>query len=120
MTGEPTSSKPLVSVIVPTYNYGRFIGQMIDSLAAQTYARWECVIVDDGSTDDTGEVVVRRAAADGRLRYVRQENGGQPAALNTGLRNFTGDYLQILDADDMIEPRKLERQLAFLERHPEV
>jgi len=119
----PHETRPrgaLVSVIVPTYNYAHFIGEMIGSLLAQTYARWECVVVDDGSTDDTREVVARYAAEDPRIRYVRQENAGQPAALNTGLRNFAGDYLQILDADDLIEARKLEAQVACLESRPEV
>lgn len=110
----------LVSVIVPTYNYAHFIGEMFGSLARQTYARWECVVVDDGSTDDTREVVARHADRDPRIRYVRQENAGQPAALNTGLRNFSGDYLQILDADDLIEARKLEAQVACLDARPEV
>jgi glycosyltransferase involved in cell wall biosynthesis len=110
---------PLVSVVVPTYNYGRFLGEMLDSVLAQTYRNWECVVVDDGSTDDTKEVVARYSEADGRVRYVGQENRGQPAALNTGLRNFAGEYLQILDADDLIEARKLERQVESLEKHPE-
>jgi GDPmannose 4,6-dehydratase len=111
---------PLVSVVVPTYNYGRFLGEMLDSLLAQTYQNWECVVIDDGSTDNTKEVVARYSETDGRIRYISQENRGQPAALNTGLRNFAGEYLQILDADDLIETRKLERQVESLEKHPEV
>jgi glycosyltransferase involved in cell wall biosynthesis len=114
------SSSPLVSIIVPSYNYGQFIYQMLESVLAQTYHNWECIIVDDGSTDDTREIVLRLAAADGRIRYIRQKNQGQPAALNTGLRNFAGEYLQILDADDLLENRKLERQIEYLQSHPEV
>ncbi|HEX3559050.1 MAG TPA: glycosyltransferase [Pyrinomonadaceae bacterium] len=111
---------PLVSVIVPTYNYGRFIGQMLESVLSQTYRNWECIVVDDGSNDDTREVVGRFAGADARIKYIHQENRGQPAALNTGLRSFAGEYLQILDSDDLIEARKLERQVEFLESHGEV
>jgi glycosyltransferase involved in cell wall biosynthesis len=121
MSTRPTQdTEPLVSVIVPTYNYARFIIQTLDSLRAQTYENWECVVVDDGSTDDTREVVAGVASRDARVRYFRQENRGQPAALNVGLRLFTGELLQILDADDLIEPRKLELHTACLLERPEV
>ena len=115
----PTATRPLVSVIVPTYNYGRLIGHSLESLRAQTYADWECVVVDDGSTDDTAEVVARYASADARIRYVRQENRKQAAARNNGMRQSRGDYFQFLDADDLVEPRKFERQVEYLEAHPE-
>ena len=111
---------PLVSVVVPTFNYARFIVQTLDSLHAQTYENWECVVVDDGSTDDTREVVAGVAARDARVRYFRQENRGQPAALNAGLRLLNGELLQILDADDLIEPRKLELHTACLLERPDV
>ncbi|HWS87111.1 MAG TPA: glycosyltransferase family 2 protein [Pyrinomonadaceae bacterium] len=115
-----TASRPLVSVIVPTYNYGRLIGHSLESLRAQTYTDWECVVVDDGSTDDTAEVVARYAASDARIRYVRQENRRQAAARNNGMRHSRGDYFQFLDADDLVEPRKFERQVEYLEAHPEI
>ena len=113
-----SEARPLVSVVVPTYNYGRFIGQTLDSLRAQTYREWECVVVDDGSTDDTEEVVARVSAADPRVRYLRQPNQRQAVAKNTGLADARGRYVQFLDADDLIEPRKLERQVEFLEANP--
>ena len=113
-------SAPLVSVVMPTYNYARYVGDALGSLQAQTHARWECVVVDDGSTDDTAEVVAGFAARDARIKYVRQENRRQAAARNTGLRHCAGDYVQFLDADDLLESRKLERQAAYLEAHPEV
>lgn len=116
----PTVARPLVSVIVPTYNYGRLIGHSLDSLRAQTYPEWECVVVDDGSTDDTAEVVARYAGRDARIRYVRQQNRKQAAARNNGMRNSRGAYFQFLDADDLIEPGKFERQVEYLESHPEV
>lgn len=112
--------QPLVSVVVPTYNYGRFIGDALGSLRAQTYANWECIVVDDGSTDDTAEVVARAIEGDARIRYVRQANQRQSVAKNTGLKDARGSYVQFLDADDLIEPLKLERQVEFLEAHAEV
>jgi glycosyltransferase involved in cell wall biosynthesis len=114
------SSRPLVSVVVPTYNYGRLIGETLDSLRAQTCADWECLVVDDGSTDDTAQVVARFAAEDPRFRYLRQPNQRQAVAKNTGLAAARGRYVQFLDADDFIEDEKLERQAAYLEAHPEV
>lgn len=112
--------RPVVSVIIPAHNYGCFISAALDSLAAQTFANWECIVVDDGSTDNTPEVVKAYAAKDNRVRYLRQENSRQAAARNNGLRNSGGRYFQFLDADDLIEPRKLERQVEYLERHPDV
>jgi len=114
------NDKPLVSVIVPTYNYGRFIAETLECLRAQTYANWECIIVDDGSTDDTAEQVARFIERDARFKFLRQENARQAAAKNNGLRNSAGQYLQFLDADDLIEPRKFEQQVEYLERRPEI
>ena len=111
-------ARALVSVVVPTYNYGRFIGETLDSLRAQTYEEWECVVVDDGSTDDTEEVVARISERDPRVRYLRQPNQRQAVAKNTGLAAARGRYVQFLDADDLLEPRKLERQVGFLEATP--
>ena len=114
------NDKPLVSVIVPTYNYGRFIGETLECLRTQTYANWECIIVDDGSTDDTAEQVARFIEQDARFKFLRQENARQAAAKNNGLRNSAGQYIQFLDADDLIESQKLEKQVEYLEAHPEV
>jgi len=116
----PQTSQPLVSVIVAAYNYARFIGQMLENLRAQTYHNWECVIVDDGSTDDTEAVVKSYAKLDPRIKFIRQSNQRQGAARNTGIENSTGTYIQFLDADDLIESKKLELQVAYLDLHPEV
>ena len=112
-----TASQPLVSVIIPTYNYARFIAEAVASIQAQTYWNWEIIIVDDGSTDDTEAVVNLIAADEPRLTYLRQENARQAAARNNGIRHAKGSYFQFLDADDLLEPRKLEQQVAFLEQH---
>jgi glycosyltransferase involved in cell wall biosynthesis len=113
-------ASPLVSVVMPAYNYGRFIGEALESLRAQTYANWECVVVDDGSTDDTAERVARFMEHDGRFKFLRQENARQAAAKNNGLRNSSGQYIQFLDADDLLEPEKFEKQVGYLEAHPGV
>lgn len=105
---------------MPTYNYGAYITDALESLRAQTYDAWECIVVDDGSTDDTGEVVARFIEREPRVRYVWQENQRQSVAKNTGLAAARGVYVQFLDADDMIEPLKFERQVEFLESHPKV
>src|ERR1044072_4584982 len=116
----PSPSQPLVSVVVPSYNYGHLIRETLDSLTAQTYRAWECVVVDDGSTDDTRAVVEAYASRDPRVRYVRQENLKLAAARNNGLHHSACDYFQFLDADDLVEPRKFERQVEYLEAHPAV
>jgi glycosyltransferase involved in cell wall biosynthesis len=115
-----TSSPPLISVIVPTYNYGHLINNCLDSVLSQTYQNWECIVVDDGSTDNTSAVVKRYSDRDSRVKYIVQDNRRQASARNNGIRNSTGRFLQFLDADDMLESRKLERQVEFLAAHPEV
>src|SRR5215204_696893 len=104
----------LVSVIMPAYNAGRYIAESVRSVQAQTFGGWELVVVDDGSADDTGEVVRRFAAADARVRYVRRPNGGQAAARNTGLAEARAPFVAFLDADDLWLPEKLEAQLAVM------
>jgi glycosyltransferase involved in cell wall biosynthesis len=106
--------KPLVSVIVPCYNQGRFLAEALDSVQAQTHPHWECIIVNDGSTDETSSVARRYAGRDARFKYVEQENRGLPGARNRGLREISGEYLQFLDSDDVIDAAKLELQLALL------
>jgi len=116
----PQSHLPSVTVVIPAYNYGHFIGQALESVRAQTYQNWECIVIDDGSTDNTRDVVTGYAEKDRRIKYVYQKNQGLGASRNTGIRNGAGTYFQFLDADDLIEPRKLEYQAAYLEQHPEV
>lgn len=111
---------PLVTVIVPAFNYAHFISQTLDSVRGQTYQNWECVVVDDGSTDDTREVVARYVERDARIRYVHQQNSGLSAARNTGIKHSRGEFLQFLDADDLIEECKIEGQVEYLETHKDV
>jgi len=107
-----TSLNPLVSVIVPCYNQGNFLAEALESLLAQTYPHWECQIIDDGSTDNTKTVAQGYVDMDSRFKYTYQENKGLSAARNLGLKIASGDYIQFLDADDLIAPEKFETQLA--------
>jgi glycosyltransferase involved in cell wall biosynthesis len=110
----------LVTVVIASHNYAHFIGQTLDSVLAQTYPEWECIVVDDGSTDNTREVVRTYTEADQRIHYFWQENQGLSAARNTGITKSSGEHFQFLDADDLIEPGKLECQVQILEQHPEI
>lgn len=106
-----SNNNPLVSVIIPTYNCPHFLREAVDSALNQTYSNREVIIVDDGSTDNTPEVV--REYGD-RVRYIRQNNSGTAAARNTGIRNAKGELIAFLDHDDVWLPRKLELQVPYL------
>ncbi len=107
----------LVSIIMPSYNTGRFIGETIDSVLAQTYGNWELIIVDDCSTDDT-DSVVQKYLGDERIRYIKNEkNSGAAVSRNRALREATGKWIAFLDSDDLWEPEKLEKQIAFMEEN---
>lgn len=103
---------PEVSVIIPCYNHGRYLPHAVNSVLAQTFADWEAIIVDDGSTDDTRQVAAQ--FTDPRVRYIYQKNRGLSAARNTGIRAAQGKYLAFLDADDEWEPEFLAVCLAAL------
>ncbi len=100
----------LVSVVIATYNMGRYLPQAVQSVLCQTYANVEVQIVDDGSSDDTAQVV-RRWEVDARVRVHRQTNGGQAQARNRGVALTRGRYVAFLDADDEWLPQKLTRQM---------
>ncbi len=104
--------KPLVSILIPAYNAQEWIGYTLQSAVAQTWPRKEIIILDDGSTDETAEIA-RRFASRG-VTVVSTRNGGLSAALNCAYKHSQGDYLQFLDADDLLAPDKIERQLAAL------
>ena len=104
------STKPKVSVIIPTYNRASLLQEAIDSVLNQTYTNWEVIIVDDASEDNTEKVV--KAISDSRVHYIRHsQNKGGADARNTGIDNSQGDYVAFLDSDDIWEPTKLETQL---------
>jgi glycosyltransferase involved in cell wall biosynthesis len=104
-----------VSVIIPTYNYGRYLGEAIESALKQTYPPLEVIIVDDGSTDETPQVL---AAFGTRIRSVRQVNAGVGAARNNGIGMARGEYIALLDSDDIWMPTKLELQMSRFAKDP--
>ena len=108
---------PLVSVLIPAWNVAPWIAETLRSVLAQTVADFECIIVDDGSTDSTAQVVL--SFTDPRIRLIRQENLGVSAARNRALDEAKGRFIAFLDADDFWEPRFLEKLLAVLEASPE-
>jgi len=106
-----------VSVVIPTYNYGGFIAQAIESVLSQTLKPAEIIVVDDGSTDETESAV---GSFGDKIHYIRQENAGVCAARNSGVAESTGRYIAFLDADDQWMPTKLEKQLKKFESDPEI
>src|SRR5262249_33469218 len=116
-----TIEVPAVSIVTPCYNAGRFISRTVESVRRQTFAAWEHVVVDDGSTDDSAAVVTSLLASEPRLRLIRQANGGMSDARNNGFRacSPSSRYLLFLDADDCLEPGMLETLYRHLELHPE-
>jgi glycosyltransferase involved in cell wall biosynthesis len=114
------SRAPAVSVIMPCLDMERYIRDSIDSVLAQTYASWELLVVDDGSTDASRGIAGEYARRDSRIRVLRQEGGsrGASAARNLGLRHAHGEFIALLDADDVWLPNKLEDQLELLQAHP--
>ncbi|SEB47331.1 glycosyltransferase family 2 protein [Terriglobus roseus] len=113
-------SGQLVSVLVPTYNRADCLLETLDCVLAQTHTDWELIIVDDGSTDGTGNLVAAHFQGDTRLRYIYQQNAGVSHARNTGLRAAKGDFIAFLDSDDRWMPWKLAAQLACMRERPEI
>lgn len=111
--------KPLISVIVPCYNYARFLPETLECLLQQTYTNWECIVVDDGSTDNTQEVCRHYSQKDQRIRFIHQHNQGLSTARNNGIKAAKGTFIQLLDSDDTISDFKLEHQLNVFITHPE-
>jgi glycosyltransferase involved in cell wall biosynthesis len=108
---------PLISVVIPTFNYGRFIEEAVESVLAQTYTNFEIIVVDDGSVDDTRERLERFG---GSIQYIHQTNQGMSAARNVGIERARGDLIAFLDSDDVWHPRKLEIQVPILQARPDI
>ena len=105
----------LVSVVIPCYDHAQFLAQAIESVLGQSYANFEIIVVDDGSTDNTAEVVKGYSP----VRYVYQKNAGRSNARNTGLQQSRGEFLVFLDADDRLLPHALETGVYCMHEHPE-
>ncbi len=108
----------VVSIMMPAYNAERYIGQAIESVLAQTFQKWELIIVDDGSTDHTSEIIAHYS--DDRVKTYHQDNGGEASARNAALEQVSGKYLAFLDADDLYLPEHLNLAVAYLESHPDM
>jgi glycosyltransferase involved in cell wall biosynthesis len=115
--GEAQVRGPIVSIVIPAYNVERYIRRSVESALGQSHENLEIVVVDDGSKDSTAEIV--KSYEDPRIVYVYQENRGQGAARNNGIGRSKGKYITFLDADDMYLLEKVEKQVRFLEEHPE-
>jgi glycosyltransferase involved in cell wall biosynthesis len=109
---------PVITVLMPVYNAGKYIGEAIASVLAQSFTDFELLIVDDASTDNTCTVI--SSFTDHRIRYVRQERGGVAKALNTGLQAAKGKYIARFDADDICMSERLAKQYEVMQTHPEI
>jgi len=119
---------PMISVVIGCYNHGQFLQDAVNSLIGgktclgnhpgQTFQSFEIIIVDDGSTDETPEVCKNLVSAEKGIKYIRQHNMGSAAAMNTGIQKALGKYIAPLDADDMMEPERLETMLRAIENNP--
>jgi glycosyltransferase involved in cell wall biosynthesis len=113
------SVAPEISVVVTCFNQATVIEQTLASVAAQSHTGWECVVVDDGSTDGSAGIVLAWAAKDPRFRLISKANGGVASARNRGVEQAKGRFVLPLDGDDLLHPRYVERALGYLESHPE-
>jgi len=120
-TNDPMAETPLISIVLPTYNGATYLAQSIESCLAQTYTNWELIIVDDGSTDKTPEVIEEYLKSDDRIRSIRHSrNCKLPKALNTGFAAATGEYFGWIAGDDCYESLALSTMTEYLESHPKV
>jgi len=115
-----TMSQKKVSVIIPAFNRARYIRQTVDSVLNQTYTNIETIVVDDGATDETREILESYTGKIKILEHPGRQNRGQSASINLGLDYASGEYVAILDSDDYFEPNKIELQLEYLELHPDI
>jgi glycosyltransferase involved in cell wall biosynthesis len=105
----------LISIIVPCYNQAQYLDACLQSVIEQSYANWECIIVNDGSPDNTAEIAEIWTAKDVRFKYIYKKNGGLSSARNAGINVALGDFIQLLDSDDLLQKNKLQTQIeAFL------
>jgi FkbM family methyltransferase len=113
-------ASPSLSVVMSVFNGQAFLSEAIESILGQTFGEFEFVVIDDGSTDKTAEILAQYASRDARLRVLRHDNKGRPESLNVGIEVAKGKYIARMDADDVAMPCRLAEQIDFMERHPEV
>ncbi len=109
---------PKISVIMGAYNAERYLRGAVESILVQTFADFEFIVIDDGSTDSTADILA--SFPDARMRIIRQKNQGLTKSLNRGLAESRGTYIARMDADDLSLPERFEKQIAFLDAHPDI
>lgn len=109
----------IVSIIVPCYNKAQYLSETLDSVMYQTFQDWECIIINDGSEDETDIVAKKYTSIDKRFKYIYQSNQGVSAARNNGIKSSIGKYILPLDADDTIDRTYIEKAICYFEHHPE-
>ncbi|MBW4477269.1 MAG: glycosyltransferase [Tolypothrix brevis GSE-NOS-MK-07-07A] len=109
---------PLVSILIANYNYEKYIGETLESVLSQTYPNWEAMVCDDGSKDNSCEVIETYVQKDSRIKLIRQQNGGVASALNTTYRNSSGEIICVLDADDVWMPDKVQKVVEAFQSNP--
>lgn len=112
--------KPLVSIVIPCYNQGNFIAETINSVLAQTYDHLEIIIVNDGSTDNSDEIIKEIIKENSQIIYLKTQNGGVSKARNIGIETASGKYILPLDADDLINPKYIDLAIAEFIKNPEL
>lgn len=118
MLTSPRPRAPVATVLVPVYNAQAYLLEALRSVSAQTFTDFEILVIDDGSTDASPELLAEHARSDPRLRVLRQPNGGISAALNRGIAEARGEFIVRMDADDVMLPERIRTQIAFLQSHP--
>ena len=108
---------PLVSIIIPCYNGAKFISKTLESVCSQTYKNWEAIVVNDGSTDDSAEVLNKWKERDTKILIVKQENQGLSSARNSGIKIAKGDFIYFLDADDLIASEAIEDLVSYAKKY---
>ena len=109
--------KPKISVIIPVFNVEKYLRECLDSICAQTFTNWECICVDDGSTDNSLAILAEYAANDSRFRIIHREHANAGACRNAGLDVARGKFLSFLDSDDVFAPRMLEFHVKAIEKY---
>lgn len=112
--------EPIISIIIPCYNSAKYIKETLDCLLKQTIVEWECVIVNDGSTDDSLSILREYEKQDARFKVINKENGGPASARNTAIAHSLGKYILPLDSDDIIAPSFAEKAIKYLEDHSDI
>lgn len=112
---------PLISIIIPTYNRANLIGKTIESILTQTYSNWECIVVDDFSTDDTEQLLKQFSSKDSRIKYIKNERKkGAQGARNTGILKVQGKFISFFDSDDTMLPERLDKQVRYLQENTDI